>query len=68
MASRIFVQLIALLGVLFLLLSSAAIGQGYHGQGHDELHDWYLTLRDWKGRPCCNGQDGVEAYLILRLK
>ena len=41
----------------FQFLAPSVKGQGYHGQGHDELHHWYLTLKDWKGRPCCNMQD-----------
>lgn len=40
-----------------LSISQPAMSQGRHGQGHDELHHWYLTLKDWQGRPCCNMQD-----------
>ena len=43
--------------VVGLLMAQPAGSQGYHGQGHDALHHWYLTLKDWKGRPCCNGED-----------
>lgn len=48
--------------LFFTLLAKGASAephppQGFHGHGHDELHHWYRTLRDWKGRPCCNGQD-----------
>lgn len=35
----------------------AGYSQGHHGQGHDALHHWYLTLKDWKGRSCCNMKD-----------
>ena len=40
-----------------LLMAQPAMSQGYHGQDHDSLHHWYLTLKDWKGRPCCSMQD-----------
>ena len=43
--------------VLNLLMVQPANAQGHRGQGHDELHHWYLTLKDWKGRPCCNLTD-----------
>ncbi len=49
--------------LLCVLLSTAtalagpAAGQGNHGDGHDALHHWYLTLKDWQGRSCCNDQD-----------
>lgn len=33
------------------------INRGFHGEGHDALHHWYLTLKDWQGRPCCDMQD-----------
>ncbi len=35
----------------------AAAQQGHHGEGHDAMHHWYLTLKDWRGRPCCDDQD-----------
>ncbi|MGI9475307.1 MAG: hypothetical protein ACR2PI_01275 [Hyphomicrobiaceae bacterium] len=38
-------------------LARSVADRGFHGHGHDALHHWYLTLRDWQGRPCCNGQD-----------
>ena len=31
--------------------------QGAHGQGHNALHHWYLTLRDRAGRSCCSNVD-----------
>ncbi len=46
-----------LLALAGLLGAKSAVAQGYHGDGHDNLHHWYLTLKDWKGRPCCNNQD-----------
>ncbi len=53
--------LLFLIGLLVLVaagaVGSAKAQQGHHGEGHDELHHWYLTLRDWKGRPCCDGTD-----------
>ena len=31
---------------------------GMHGAGHDELHHWYLTLKQpGNGASCCNNQD-----------
>ena len=44
-------------GLAFQQCAPSAFAQGNHGQGHDEMHHWYLTLKDWKGRPCCNMQD-----------
>ncbi len=49
--------LLPALMVIGQLAAQSAESQGHHGQGHDELHHWYLTLKDWKGRPCCNMED-----------
>ena len=36
----------------------AAPGPGVHGQGHDSLHHWYLTLKQPGTQiSCCNDQD-----------
>lgn len=43
-----------------------AISQGFHGQGHDALHHWYLTLKDRRGRPCCDMQDCRPTQSRLR--
>ena len=47
----------ALSAALVLVVAPAAAQQGHHGEGHDAMHHWYLTLKDWRGRPCCNDQD-----------
>ncbi|MEM7748618.1 MAG: hypothetical protein AAF346_10230 [Pseudomonadota bacterium] len=55
---RMAIILIGLYGLVAAgTIGSANAQQGHHGEGHDELHHWYLTLRDWKGRPCCDGTD-----------
>ena len=37
---------------------SAQDSHGSHGVGHDELHHWYLTLKEPRtGMSCCNKQD-----------
>lgn len=53
--------------VVFVVLCVAGAGpaaatrdrqaEGHYGEGHDALHHWYLTLKDWQGRSCCNDQD-----------
>jgi len=59
MTGRICFFPLPLITVVFALqfIAPPVGGQGYHGQGHDELHHWYMTLKDWKGRSCCNMQD-----------
>ena len=52
---KLTVLLLAIIGLAFV--QPVAAQQGHHGEGHDELHHWYLTLKDWKGRPCCDGTD-----------
>ena len=36
------------------LSASQSNRQGHHGQGYDALHHWYLTLKDKRGRSCCD--------------
>ena len=53
----IFCLAIVAAATMSVLTDQRAMSQGHHGHGHDALHHWYLTLRDWKGRSCCNDQD-----------
>ena len=39
------------------LAGTAQAPRGNHGEGHDRLHQWYLTLRDKKGKSCCDHTD-----------
>lgn len=41
----------------FPVLAQTPGGMGHHGVGHGEMHHWYETLRDRKGRQCCSGRD-----------
>ncbi len=52
----------SLIFIVILALSFPALAQapkigGHHGVGHGEMHHWYETLRDRKGRQCCSGRD-----------
>jgi hypothetical protein len=51
--------LVGALGHLWLLtwMISAKAFEGHHSHGHEELHAWYQTLRDYKGMSCCNEND-----------
>ena len=60
MNCRFLIFLASIVSIAFwglLAVHPAIAQQGHHGEGHDELHHWYVTLKDWKGRPCCDGQD-----------
>ncbi len=59
MAGRVCIFTLTLLtaALAFQFFVLPVVGQGYHGKGHDDLHHWYMTLKDWRGRSCCNMQD-----------
>ena len=48
---------IALFALSFPALAQTQKNMGHHGIGHAEMHHWYETLRDRKGRQCCSGRD-----------
>jgi hypothetical protein len=51
---------LALVGIFICNLrgSRADDLHGMHGDGHDQLHHWYQTLKQPKnGASCCNNQD-----------
>jgi hypothetical protein len=37
----------------------AAAGFGPLG-GHPELNDWFGSLTNWEGTPCCDGSDATR--------
>lgn len=43
--------------VIAAVYSTYSSAQGLHGDGHDALHEWYETLRDRKGKSCCDRRD-----------
>ena len=48
---------IAFAGSLAVVSGSFGYAQGIHGDGHNELHHWYESLRDKRGKSCCNMRD-----------
>lgn len=54
-------RLLLFMGLAVQVMSSAVSAQvadGHHGVGHDELHQWYRTLKHPStGYDCCDGED-----------